>query len=94
MQSRQSRCRTLLAGPLVSARIPMPARPARISRLAGALLTAGLGLSGCQADSFCRTHKASDLTVSGQAYRAMAPAERRAAEARLNEAARRCGWEP
>ena len=61
-----------------------------------AVLCCALALAACQSfsDPLCRTQNAADLTPSREAYRAMSPAERRAAEQRLQEAARRCGWEP
>ena len=52
-------------------------------------------LAGCRSgDAFCAAHNAADLTPSRAAYERMSPFERRAAEARLQEAAKRCGWEP
>jgi hypothetical protein len=65
----------------------------RLGILLGAV---ALALAGCQSnrDPFCLAHNAADLTPAREAYVAMSPAERRAAEDRLNMQARRCGWEP
>lgn len=55
------------------------------------LLLAG----GCRStDPFCRANNAAGLTPSQAAYGRMSPAERRAAQQRLDEASARCGWEP
>lgn len=62
-----------------------------------ALLSAALlllALAGCQADPFCRQHNAATFGPSGEAWRAMSPAQRRDSARSFNEAARRCGWEP
>ena len=61
-----------------------------------AMLCCGFTLAACQTsnDPFCRAHNAADLTPTREAYRTMSPAARREAEGRLQEAARRCGWEP
>jgi hypothetical protein len=83
----------------------MPQRPpAAIARSvtglpAAALLAAALlaALPGCRpglTDPFCQTRNAADLTPSARDYAAMSPAERREAQRRLDDAARRCGWEP
>lgn len=65
-----------------------------VTVLAGLLLSAGL-LAGCRsADPFCQGRNAADLTPTARAYAAMPAAERAAAQRRLDEAARRCGWEP
>ena len=61
------------------------------------LAMTALALVGCRSsstDPFCRAHNAADITPTRQAYGAMTPSERRASLARLDEAARRCGWEP
>lgn len=52
-------------------------------------------LAGCQsAERACPGVTAVDYTPSRSQHAAMSPAERRAAQARLDAMARRCGWEP
>lgn len=60
------------------------------------LILWAITLAGCRSslDPFCRAHSAADFAPARQTYEAMSPAERRAAADQLNDAARRCGWEP
>jgi hypothetical protein len=65
----------------------------RIAIIAGLAM---LALAGCQTARHpsCLGHTAADVAPSAAAYAGMSGSERRAAEARLNQQAELCGWEP